>query len=263
MIDRRNFLIGGSALIGFPFIEPWALAQEKAAAWHREGLSRMKKEGRCGVVIPVPADAAAREKLAGALKAMIEKGGFEARAVLMGPVVICLPGAGTRLQLLDPDGKQMATGRMTVSTLEASLTGLVVGKEGAHLTAQIDALDPDRRGDVERLIARLGAYDYAERQAAMKALVIEIPFGIPLMHRAHRRTRDPEIRVRLQKVVEDFYTATRPLPYGARWEKREVVVGGGCGGSIEREDGTVAHFACGMAVIRKESRKFLTFLTRK
>jgi len=59
------------------------------------------------------------------------------------------------------------------------------------------------RGQVEKLVAQLGAESYKDREAATKALV-EMGDSIAPLLKGHLKTSDPEVRQRLEDILEQL-----------------------------------------------------------
>jgi len=67
------------------------------------------------------------------------------------------------------------------------------------------------RAEVEKLIAQLGAESYQDRQKASKKL-LERGKSISLILRKHLASSDPEVRQRIEDILEQLGSSTAPAP---------------------------------------------------
>jgi len=144
------------------------------------------------------------------------------------------------------DGNKMQ-GKLNVSEIGFAVTqgdrwGLPIGKIVSITCPQ--AIPPKAmRVKIKKLIAQLGAEDYKDRQAASKALV-GIGKGIISLLKPHLTSDDPEIRQRIEDVLEQLgVKAPAPAPVsgpsgintihlnGGQWQIQQqggqVIINGG------------------------------------
>jgi hypothetical protein len=63
---------------------------------------------------------------------------------------------------------------------------------------------PEALKKIEKLVAQLGAESYLDREKAQKALIAMGKSIVPLLKKYLAETRDPEIRQRIQAVLEQL-----------------------------------------------------------
>jgi hypothetical protein len=105
----------------------------------------------------------------------------------------------------------------------------------------------------------LGAPEWREREEATARLGERAERLVPLLVWTRRHERDPEVAGRATGILmawlcrSDEPVAGHTLPFGVRWCE-----GFGCGQSPDEE--TEPTFACGLAEVDTDERRFIQFL---
>jgi hypothetical protein len=269
VLTRRTFLGSSVAIFGLPELLSGQDQDDKRPEWLAAALKRMKETRRQGLVFVAPADDVKRRELGGQL-AQFARAMNPAARVLAGECVlmcarreIATPVWGAieekdNALVLDADGRRLASGALRPERLVSDAVRLLHGEDGARLRAAS--------------AAALAALDVADREAVIKAfdfLDFETEPSAPLMG-GLRTLADriapslaltgvaaahPTAREACQRLLIELGDglAARDglrLPAGAR--------------EVEEELGPKPDPcpACGMAITRPASRKFLEFLTK-
>jgi hypothetical protein len=266
-MDRRAFL---SILAGSPLI--FGLrelsAQEPASDVVDAALKRMKETRRYGVLLVIPADKEARNRLGRDLIDRLPSSpksygeGFE---LFFGTVFLCVDearakdfsggkveGVGIVRILLDPSGKRVEEDRVTWETLEhrdkflRSFLSFVHGAGDARLRDHARAIEKDMPEELKKAATRLhgSPEESAAAAATLKAAADAIAPWL-----VHKVIEGGSTFALLQQHFRE-QTAKDPdptLPFGVRVER------------VRTEDPCPP---CGMAAYPPTSYRFLSFYTR-
>ena len=176
------------------------------------------------------------------------------------------------LGLLDPDGKRVTADSIDAAALGnpesfvASFAPVLYGKDDERLKARADDAATAAPSAIFSALTDLGA-DAIETREMASATLLEAAGDLMPLYAHRRRTHpDPEIRSRIDGIVESHFRALQAdarLPYGTRIPTFQ---NGGCGGKVEvPESGEVRRsmVACGRSAVRDEKvRMFLRFWSR-
>ena len=272
---RRRFIrqTGGfSLLLGFPSL---GCRRVPAPDWLEEGLARMRKQNKPGVVLRVPTEKKKRCLLGHQLAHYMNSRKPDVHEIFCEAVFMCLESAtvadhiqGARKSetviLIDVDGyAQAGAPALTLGkpydedSFAVTLRSLLHGPGNQRLVARAEAL---RR---KTPVAVVKALDELKTGPDLEILEKHAGSILPLLVRARLEadTKDREAKVRriIEKHFADANVKKRGprLPYGV--EVRPDM--GGCGDRCEEGDPNRGAVACGMAMMVPGSREFVKFLT--
>jgi len=258
-LDRRDFLrqAGAAAfLIGFSSLRRLPGQDEPLRSPILDALGQMRRRRSHGVAILLPERPEDRERLAGALEALVRRADsddYEAQEILLEAVYVCAapaavdarPGEGA--VLLDFSGKRVAGIPLDPDALAAGIRGLLHGE--GRLEARAKAvLTPEAR-DAFRGI-RSG--DAEEQQRSYALLHDSFDSLVPAIVAERIReesdgTLSPLRALARRAFLLRSFTPDAPeVVHGVVWKK---------------EDLPDPCPPCGMALVPRVSRKFLRFLT--
>jgi hypothetical protein len=270
--SRREFLAGAAAaplVFGLPFA---GCSPAPAPPWLGEALAKLRAEGRLGLALRVPADAAGRCRLGHHFARCLDSDLPELREALADVVVLCFDEPAFRSRfgasraweaavLIDGDGYELGSLpelSADPGALADALRTLIDGPDGARGRARAEAA---RRRATPQALARLRQLESAED---VQALAAEVGPILPLVV-AERLASDRNDRQgRMLHAVAAHYEALPGtergprLPYGI-----ELSPGarGGCGHcGCSEAPVPKALPACGIAVMPRQARSFVKFL---